>query len=314
MPESGGHPDPESEDILLKNLAWAQVAWLAKMAWQEGTTLREASRKKVIEWMGKWREDNPDERAAAENYPFPNGFLAGNALHESCLDSQNLRRSLAAYEERTGEPARALDIGAFRAAAKPLVAEYKRTDRVFSEKLLDLVAAQGGEHSVIFTPGRVLKVTEPDTAGGAVTFARDGEPSVFHVTLPEYILQIEQNVVLAGDDTRVEGVMIGVDGGIRIVTSQTAVHGTVPSYGEIEEEVRANGFFPVKQEWVMGQEGHEMWWNPETNVAIADAKPANLVKTDEGEIVVIDVKAFQPADKAMEWVKARAIWAYDPPG
>jgi hypothetical protein len=63
----------------------------------------------------------------------------------------------------------------------------------------------------------------------------------------------------------------------------------------------------VKQDWVLGQQGHEMWWNPESNVAIADAKPANLVKTDSGEIVPIDVKAFQPAGKALEWMKACAI-------
>ncbi len=307
MPERGRKQKTISEELLLRNSAWAQAAWLAMMARQEGESVEETPQEKLIEWMGKWREDNADASAAAERYPFPNGFLAGDALHESRIDSQNLRRSLAAYEERTGEEARALDAGAFRAAAGPLVRESKRTERVFSEELLDLVAAQGGEHSVIFTPGRVLKVTEPDTAGGAVTFASDGEPGVFHATLPDYVRQMEQNVALAGDDTRIEGVMVGADGEIRIVASQTAVHGTVPSYEEIDRELRDNGFLPVKQEWVLGQEGHEMWWNPETNVAIADAKPANLVKTDSDEIVPIDVKAFQPAGKALEWMKARAI-------
>jgi len=307
MPDEGGQPDRQSEDVLLKNFAWAQTAWLAKMARQEGSSVGEAPQKKLIEWMGKWREDSADASTAAERYPFPNGLLAGNALHESRINSQNLRRSLAAYEERTGEEARALDIDAFRAAAGPLVRESKRTERVFSEKLLDLVAAQGGEHSVIFTPGRVLKVTEPDTAGGAVTFASDGEPGVFHAMLPEYVRQMEQNVALVGDDTKIEGVIFGADGEIRIVTSQTAVHGTVPSYEEIDRELCGNGFLPVKQEWVLGQEGYEMWWNPETNVAIADAKTANLVKTASGEIVPIDVKAFQPAGKALEWMKARTI-------
>ena len=114
-------------------------------------------------------------------------------------------------------------------------------------------------------------------------------------------------MALVGDDTKIEGVIFGADGEIRIVTSQTAVHGTVPSYEEIDRELRDNGFLPVKQEWVLGQEGYEMWWNPETNVAIADAKTANLVKTASGEIVPIDVKAFQPAGKALEWMKARTI-------
>ena len=170
------------------------------------------------------------------------------------------------------------------------------------------------ESTASFLRRGALKVTEPDTAGGVVTFASDGEPRVFHGTLPEYVRQMEQNVALGGDDTKIEGVMVGADGEIRIVTSQTAVDGTVPSYEEIDRELRDNGFLAVKQESVLGQEGHEMWWNPETNVSIAHAKPANLVKTDSGEIVPIDVKALQPAGKALEWMKARAIWACDPPG
>ncbi len=140
------------------------------MAWREGKSIEETPQEKLVEWMGKWREDNADASAAAERYPFPNGFLAGDALHESSIDSQNLRRSIAAHEERTGAEARALDIDAFRAAAGPLIRESKRTGRVFSEKLLDLVATQGGEHSVFFTPGRVLKVTEPDIGGTARRF------------------------------------------------------------------------------------------------------------------------------------------------
>jgi hypothetical protein len=298
---------PESEEILLKNSAWVQAAWLARMARLEGVAIGGVEQEKLIEWMGKWRENNADERAVAEKYPLPDGFLAGNALHGSCVDSENFRRSLAAYEKRAGRVARASDIDAFRASAEPLIKEAERTGRLFSKRLLDLVAAQGGEHSVIFTPGRVLKITEPDTAGGAVTFTKEGEPRVFHVVLPEYVRQLARNMSLAGDDIRIEGVMIEANGAVRIVSSQAAVNGTVPSYREIGEAFRNNGFFPVEQEWMLGQEGHELWWNRETNVAIADAKPANLVKTDSGGIVAIDVKAFQPQGVALDWIKKHKI-------
>jgi hypothetical protein len=120
--------------VLLKTMAWAQAAWIARMAWREGKSIEETPQEKLVEWMGKWREDNADASAAAERYPFPNGFLAGDALHESSIDSQNLRRSIAAHEERTGAEARALDIDAFRAAAGPLVRESQRTGRLLTPK------------------------------------------------------------------------------------------------------------------------------------------------------------------------------------
>jgi hypothetical protein len=238
-----------------------------------------------------------------EAIPLPNGFLSGTPFSDVGAHSKNLSASLAEYEEQTGGQTNASDIDGFRAAVKPLAEEAKKLDREFSPELLKLVRAQGGEHSVVFAPGRVLKFTEPDTAGGVVKFSSDGEPSVSHGTAPEYAKQLELNRDLFADDTRIEGVMSERDGGIRIVTSQTAIHGVKPSYEEVSRAFLNNGYMPVDQEWVNGQEGPELWWSKAENIGIADAKPDNLVKTADGDIVPIDIKAFRPTGRALEWMK-----------
>ncbi len=299
--ELGARQVSVSDEILRKNDNWAKAAWLRG---QIKTPLGEVPHEKLVENMAEWRHNYPDAKAAATAYPIPEAYLGGQPLRESEVNSENSGRSLAAYDERTGigkSPASSID--GFKAAAEPLVREAERTGREFSPKLLDLVGARGGEHSVVFFPGRVLKFTEPDTAGGVVKFSSDGEPSVSHGTLPEYLKQIENNRDLGGDGSRVEGVMHGEDGSIRIVTSQETQNGVKPTYAEASNAFMDAGFMPVDQEWVRGQEGPELWWNKQENIGIADAKPDNLVKTDQGEIVLIDVKAFRPTGKALEWMK-----------
>lgn len=92
------------------------------------------------------------------------------------------------------------------------------------------------------------------------------------------------------------------DGSIRIVTSQEAIYGQKPTYQEASDAFMSAGFMPVDQEWNVGQEGPELWWNREQNIGIADAKPDNLVKLDDGNIQFIDIIAFRPEGKALEWI------------
>lgn len=286
-----------------KNDMFAQGAWLAKQALEKGSKFSELPEDKKLALMEKWRQLYPDANAAAKAFPIPPEFLSGNSFDAGLHGSEDARRSLAAYEERSGRKATAGSVEAFRAAAQPLIAASEKAGRVFSPKLLGLVGAQGGEHQVTFTPGRVLKITEPDSAGGVVKFNAEGRPGVFHGTLPEYLQQIETNRGIADDDMRVEGIMRHPDGGISIVSSQKAAHGVEPTHEEIAESMKESGFVPVAMEEKIGQEGDETWWNPSEGIAIMDAKPANLVKGDKGDINAIDIKAFKPTGKALEWIK-----------
>lgn len=297
----------ESHAMLLKNDNWTQAAWLHQQLAREGKTLKTASHEEVVAKAKEWRHNNPDVAASSQAYPLPKGFLNREQIRPEIVNSDNLGASLAAYEKRSGSgKARASSIEGFRAAVEPLVKESERTGRDFSPRLLDLVGAQGGEHSVVFTPGRVLKFTEPDSAGGVVKFKEDGEPYISHGTFPEYASQIKENEAYGDDDSRIEGIVKGKDGSIRIVTSQTARNGVKPTYHEASKAFMDAGFAPVDQEYAIGQTGPEMWWNKAENIGIMDAKPDNLVKTDDGDIVPIDIKAFKPTGKALEWIKENA--------
>ena len=299
MPETTVHD--MSDDILRKNDNWVQAAWL-KMQHPDAD-LKSVPYENLVAKMEEWRHNLPNAKNASEAYPLPIGFLNNDGQFATARHSADSRASLAAYDEQTGDgPSSALSAKGFREAVKPLVEAAEKSDRVFSPKLLALVAAQGGEHSVIFTPGRLLKVTEPDIAGGVIKFESSGEPSIQHGTLPEYLEQIELNRSLLDDTTRIEGVMQDKKG-TRIVTSQDAEHGVKPTYAEVEKAFKEAGFFPIKQKWVQGQGGDELWWHPEKNIGVSDVRPDNLVKTDRGPIIPIDIKAFQPTGKALEWIK-----------
>ena len=231
-----------------------------------------------------------------------NGNASGTApIHANLapgpgVSSNDLRRGQAAYEERTGKKATAGNSEAFRAAVAPIRNQ-------FPSSLLSQVEARGGEHSVVFqNGGRVLKITEPDSAGGVVKFGSEGEPKVFHGTAPEYAAQIEQNRNLIGDDQRIEGVMNDGDSK-RIVSSQTAVDGVEPSAKEVESSMRSQGFIPVDTEMAAGQSGVDTFWNPRSNVAITDAKTENFVKTPSGKLVPIDVKAWTPSGQNLRYLK-----------
>lgn len=303
LTRSDSSPD-DSADLLRKNDNWTQAAWL-KMQFP-GQKLEDIPHTKLVEKMAEWRQNHPDAKAAAKTFPLPRKFLQGISFLGAGTHSEDSRRSHEASLKQTGESASAASLAQFRAAAAPLVEAAKAQGREFSPKLLDLVGARGGEHAVVLMPGRVLKFTEPDTAGGVVSFKENGEPQVFQGTLPDYLRQIETNRELVNDDTQPEGVMTDGEGRTRIVTSQKAIYGEKPTYEEAADAFMDAGFMPVDQEWKLGQEGTELWWNREKNIGIADAKPDNLAKLDDGSIEFLDIKAFRPTGNALEWMKDHA--------
>lgn len=213
-------PSNDSADLLRKNDNWTQAAWL-KMQFS-GQKLEDIPHTKLVEKMAEWRQNHPDAKAAAKTFPLPRKFLQGIGFLGAGTHSEDSRRSHEASLKQTGESASAASLAQFRAAAAPLVEASKVQGREFSPKILELVGARGGEHAVVLMPGRVLKFTEPDTAGGVVSFKENGEPQVFQGTLPDYLRQIETNQELVNDDTRPEGVMTDGEGRTRIVTSQKA--------------------------------------------------------------------------------------------
>lgn len=289
-----------------KNDMFAQAAWMSKQARAEGKKIADLSPEKQVDLAAKWRQLHPDAKAASEAYPIPSAYLAGDRFDAGLSGSEDARRSLAAHDERTGGKYGKNSIESFRASAEPLIRASEDAGRVFSPKLLDLAAASAGEHSVTFTPGRVLKFTHPDEAGAAITIAKDGNPQLFHGSLPEYMKRIEDNRRLADDDTRIEGIMRHEDGSISVVSSQKAVHGVRPNPDEVKSAANEAGYVPVETDDTLGKSGYEIYWNPSTGVALLDTTPDNFVKDDKGDLTAIDIHAFKPTGKALEWIKEHA--------
>lgn len=129
--------------------------------------------------MAEWRCDILDVIEAAKAFPIPHGFLHGTPFTEAGTHSKDSRRRHQASLKQTGESSSSSSLSQFREVVAPLLERSCAEGREFSPKLLGLVGAREGEHSVIFFPGRVLKLTEPDTAGGVITFTKEGEPKIF---------------------------------------------------------------------------------------------------------------------------------------
>jgi len=125
------------------------------------------------------------------------------------------------------------------------------------------------EHVVFHLPNtnRVLKLTIPPAFG-----AQSG--------CLAYLANLAAANRLFGDDLRFHGVLETVTGP-SLVTSQPFIDGSTPTIEEVTSWFQANGYQVC---------GYNHWKNPETGTEIADAHSGNLIKTEDGELVPIDLQ------------------------
>jgi DNA ligase (NAD+) len=130
------------------------------------------------------------------------------------------------------------------------------------------------EHVVFLLEGtqRVLKLTIPP-AFGAQTGAL------------AYLANLDSANRLFGDDIQFHGVLETAKGP-SLVTSQPFVAGTAPSPAEVAAWFESNGYQTA---------GHNRWKHPDTGTEIADAHVGNLIKTQDGELVPIDLQVLSDA-------------------
>ena len=126
------------------------------------------------------------------------------------------------------------------------------------------------EHTVfhIESLGRVVKFTLPPNIGaqGAIPYLRN----------------IGYSNELFGDDIQFHGIL-KTDKGPAFVISQPYVDGVAPKEDEIADWFSANGY---------ESSGHNRWRHPEADIEIADAHVGNLIKTEDGELVPIDLQVL----------------------
>jgi DNA ligase (NAD+) len=115
---------------------------------------------------------------------------------------------------------------------------------------------------------RVIKFTIPPNLGARGSLA--------------YLRNITASNLLFEDDIRFHGV-VQIEAGPAFVVSQPYVHGTAPSIEEVSHWFTSNGY---------RSSGYNRWRDDATGTEIADAHVGNLIKTEDGELVPIDLQVL----------------------
>lgn len=144
------------------------------------------------------------------------------------------------------------------------------------------------EHGTLY-PGngrRWVKFTLPNLAGYTADWTDAGVPFLRNARPGEYFDRLHWQNKLFGDDIRLAGLWQDGGGGWRIVTTQPHVAGEAATPEEIRAGMTALGF--VRLPWTgIGYENSESWRIG--RVCVWDVHPANVVRTESGLIVPIDV-------------------------
>jgi len=124
------------------------------------------------------------------------------------------------------------------------------------------------EHTVFYIKDldRVIKFTIPPNFGAQGSLA--------------YLRNITASNLLFEDEIRFHGI-IQTEAGLIFTTSQPYVHGTAPSIQEVTDWFVSNGY---------RSSGYNRWLDEKTGTEIADAHVGNLIKTEHGELVPIDLQ------------------------
>jgi DNA ligase (NAD+) len=130
------------------------------------------------------------------------------------------------------------------------------------------------EHTVFHIEklARVIKFTLPPNFGAQGSIA--------------YLRNIGASNHLFGDDIRFHGIL-KTDKGPAFVISQPYVDGTQPEAAEVTAWFQSNGYQST---------GHNRWKHPETGTEIADAHTGNLIKTEDGELIPIDLQVLNDGE------------------
>ena len=137
--------------------------------------------------------------------------------------------------------------------------------------------ARGGEHSVFFSRARrrYYKVTLPNRHKGygiaLGSYSRGATPS-------EYLDRCQLQNELFGDDIRLEKIV--ENGGFpKILISQPALEGELPSQSEIDELMSGGGYQRITQ---------GAYYERNRGVVVVDLFPRNALKTRNGQLCPFD--------------------------
>lgn len=148
--------------------------------------------------------------------------------------------------------------------------------------------AGGYEHDVRYVPEtrRWLKFTKPSMAGCSVEWL-DGRMQMFPATPLQYLRRWRLNNRVFADDVELVG-LAETGRQLRIVISQQDLIGEAPSWEEIHLAMTTtHGLHLLNTTASVG--GYEARAYAGDRFAVFDVRPANCVRTAEGDVVPFDV-------------------------
>lgn len=101
-----------------------------------------------------------------------------------------------------------------------------------------------------------------------------------------YLRNINASNTLFGDNIVLHGVL-ETKRGPALVTSQPFVSGVAPTLAEVESWFKKNGYRSA---------GHNRWKNDVTGADVADAHVGNLIKSEDGELIPIDLQVLHEGE------------------
>jgi DNA ligase (NAD+) len=164
-----------------------------------------------------------------------------------------------------------------RQEAESVVSWARQNGRLIDPRRFGRLASRypqlGGqsEHTVFHLQSRhrVVKITLPPNfgaQGGALAYLRN----------------LNASNALFSDEIVLHGVLV-TKRGPALVTSQPFVPGAAPTLDEIAAWFEGNGYHSI---------GHNRWKNDSTGADVADAHAGNLIKTEDGELIPIDLQVL----------------------
>jgi DNA ligase (NAD+) len=162
------------------------------------------------------------------------------------------------------------------------------------------VVSWARENGRLLDPGRFgrLAARYPQLGGQSehTVFHLQSRHRVIKFTLPPnfgaqggalaYLGNLEASNRIFSDDIVFHGVL-ETNRGPALVTSQPFVSGVAPTLAEVRSWFEANGYRST---------GHNRWKNDSTGADLADAHIGNLIKTEDGELIPIDLQVLNAGD------------------
>lgn len=178
----------------------------------------------------------------------------------------------------------------FASERNSLIEWFRRRDAVLESAFLYKFkpVSTGSEHAVYFDREglRAIKCTRPNGFGHSVYAIG------CHATPLEYLRRLGFHNHLFGDDIHLLGCMISDDGAVEVVSSQPWITAH-PSTPDASDSQIAAYLAEVRFKRSLLFEA-PVFYNPRLNIVIGDAHGGNVLFSEAGDVVPIDLVIGQP--------------------